>query len=268
MKKYNELKDKIVDYLLMDDVDENDEVISVSTLLSMMAMKFDELKWAYNTRNLVMKVNTISSSKKKNMLNSLKDSIGLEVHEPKCKYIIPRICKKKNSDECEYLKISFWYDNGEFKDIYKRIGDKRLYSSKRSKMVDSKVLKECIFEISCIFKTLEEFVLLFQKASSLSLKDSSHYCFHQNISGEDFNVKIECDSLGNLTNSISFNEKNDSGMISEKQLDKNNKTISDILLINKMQILDKIPISVNDLNPICRKVYESYKDTYQKIKFN
>ena len=150
MSKYEELKGKITDFVLKDDVCENEEIISAYTLVQALDEEFAELR---NTRKDAPKIILVKANEALKAKYGLgkpfrKNSDGIELYDSASVFCDLR---KRNTH------ISFFSnDNRNLGRIYKDFGDACLYYNPNDK-VDDCVIDACIDDIYVTFGILEKF---------------------------------------------------------------------------------------------------------------
>ena len=247
MNNYNNYKNKIEEYLNIDDVVDDSDTISAYTLYEMVNNKFERLRSIHDDNDFEKKVLSIYMKKNiKNFINVMKS------RRKECS-IIPSVYE-------DSLEIMLTIGGRDTKYLKKDIGDEHFYCDKYQDMIDNEIIDGCLHEIYNVFDTLEEFL----NFVNLSDNDTPQYNKYGNfgfIVDDTFEGKISYDDKGNVDYKLKFlgmnyNEK-DRNWYGERE------SIESIVNNNSLNLLKKIPISVHTLNGVFKKIYD---ENYEKQK--
>ena len=139
MGKYEELADIIQDWSHRDYFEDTEEEISVGTLISILRGKFSELQRAYDTSELVDKVNRVlvEEEKKKGFFTRKK--------HVECEYICP-IIYPSPTGEGTIISISMSLagkSKRSFHSINKEVGDDSFFCSDSTEPISPVILEKC-----------------------------------------------------------------------------------------------------------------------------
>jgi len=260
MDKYEELKGIIAEFVLRDEVVEDEETISAYNLFVLMVTKFNDLVYAYE----------YAPKKICDMANeALKKKYGLGRGFKKNKndiMLYERVMPFLNLEESK-MSMLFWSDdNGRDKAsrVSKDIGEANLYYDYNDR-VDDCVLDACVDEIYMAFYIFEEFYELFKDAGvvkTLEREDAVSLIF----SFEDFDYKLKYSKHGKISANLSFNKDIDPKRVQNRQWYGDRLPISNYIEEYGDEILKRFPIKVSELDIVAQSIVWDYLKSKGKQK--
>lgn len=257
MDKYDELKERLAEFLLRDEVVEDEETISAYNLFMFMVTKFNDLVYVheYAPKTIKEKAN-----------NALKTKYGLGRH-----------FRKKKADVALYDKVHVYFDSIEntfkivfcntdniYTKILKDIGDVNLYYGYGDNKVDDCVLDACIDEVYITFNILEEFYNLFKKAGKLETLNKKG--ISQEFSFDGFKYELTYNKNGQISANLSFSEDVDPKYIQNRTWYGDRLPITDNIEEHGDELLKRFPIKFSELDEISQTVVRDYLKSKGKIK--
>ena len=241
MDNYDKAKSMISDALALDDVVDNDEVISAYTLYNMVNDRFNDLRSIQNDEELN---NKITSLYRKRSIKDFFKSKKYQLH--------PNFSGKKME-----IRISNGI-NKESEYLCKDVGENHFYCDKYNTMIGNDIINGCIVEIYNIFDILEEYFDLLCVVDNKGDVYCNYNDIYSFIVDDYFDCYIKYDYNGNVNHSIRikgldyyFDNRNWYGDKNNSK-DNINKYLDDISPI----LLKKFPISVATLHDVFKKIYD------------
>lgn len=249
MDEYNRLLSKINEYLEMDDVIFDGEVISAYDLYKCVEDKFLELKKIVENKELIKKINSEYLSTFDKILSLFSRSL------PE----LDKRCRKSHVEiDDDNCNISFYFGSGMIPysrclEIIKERRSGALYFGEFDELDDDKKFLEKYFEeIMDIFDVLEEFYDLNQKPLGGFYKSKSLREEHS-FSDDFLKVTLRYDDYGRVSIGAEIEKDQDPNDIAKREWYGFEK-LTDVIDGNLNLILKKVPIAVEDLNYTCKRI--------------
>lgn len=260
MSYYDRLKEKIADYIVRDEVVEDDKVISAYTLFKSLDSAENELKDDESKNALLDKLNSffpdVKETLKKGIINKKKFS---QVIRNKNKFDKIIYCWKRHNKTPELLLCrKFNRENTEFVSLYRPIGDEDIYTDRREEL-DPSIIEECRDELMTSFDIVEFYLKLSKQFDETK--------FSQKFTNGDFCFSIYWSNSAD--HNIDLTEEADPENYQNAKCFGKDKTIKDIIKENEETILRNTPIKLKNLDPFFVALVKRYKSkeiqkTYKK----
>lgn len=245
MDEYTRLKNKLLEYINMPDVELSEDEISVYALRELIKDKLEELRkiqFESTFKDEINKSNTIiqkvgrifkksNSICEKTCMNVMASSDG----------------KTSNITFCFQNKNSYF--GSEYLTVCKDVDSDQIYFERYR--ADKSFVEKHYDRISEHFSILEEFSKLYQGGVGGSGKD-----IEQTITDGFFNVKIQSDSYGRTFISTTLTEEEDKEKMYERQW-LQRKTLQEIYEDNEDTFLKKISVPIESLNYTYKTIVET-----------
>ena len=154
-------------------------------------------------------------------------------------------------------KITFFYGQGKHPEkftILKDFNDNDIYFSEDTKP-DKNFVTKYYDDIIYIFDTLEVFAKLTKSDIGIS---KENYNLKPMVFSDGFlTLTIAFDTLGKVTTNISINKTEDASQIYKRNW-YTRKSLSEIVSENNDEILRKIPININNIDPKYQAIINEY----------
>ena len=255
MDKYDLLKQRIESYLEMPDFIDDEYQISAASLIEMLKKRFNLLK-------------------DETIVNRIKDDIEKSMKQPKKIHLFKSKEDDEKSEKCvieysanlEKSKLHIWrYGIGSF-DILKDCDSNELYfETPYSTRVDTELVRKHYDEIMEIFSLCEYFTSLVDGSINEHHSDKNPNFKPQVFSDGFLDIKIKYTDDGKVTSSIAVSREADPDKVCARVW-LNRKTLNEILKENKDIIIRKIPIDIDELNKVCRQIYDEEHQIKPKVK--
>lgn len=240
MNIQEELKNKVVSYVLKNDLVDTDEVVNAFTLYTVIGEKLSQLEEEISLESLRDKINTILFKNKLSQKSAV------------CETILGNYHKTENENTSDCLELLFCFSDGVYQHIYKEVDGKRLYYLSPDEKLSHYIFPLFIEEIDKSCNRLEEFATLFyNNQKSFTYRDFPSVEIQ--TQGKDFDTDFFYAGNGQIEKRIFFH-------LGEKIIDVS-KQVSET---EKEEILKKIPVEVKNLSPVCQRIYKNYQASYQK----
>lgn len=262
MSYYDRLKEKIADYIVRDEVVEDDKVISAYTLFKSLDSAENELKNDESKNALLDKLNSffpdVKETLKKGIINKKKFS---QVIRNKNKFDKIIYCWERHNKTPQLLLCrKFNRENTEFVSLYRPIGDEDIYTDRREEL-DPSIIEECRDELMTSFDIVEFYLKLSKQFDKTE--------FSQKITNGDFYFSISWNDFSLANHYIDLTEEADPENYQNAKCFGKDKTIKDIIKENEETILRNTPIKLKKLDPFFVALVKRYKSkeiqkTYKK----
>ena len=251
MSYYDRLKEKIADYIVRDEVVENDKVISAYTLFKSLDSAENELNDDEGKSALLDKLNSffpdVKETLKKGIINKKKFS---KVIRNKNKFDKIIYCWQRHNKTPQLLLCrKFNRENTEFVSLYRPIGDEDIYIDRREEL-DPSIIEECRDELMTSFDIVEFYLKLSKQFDKTK--------FSQKIINGDFCFSIYWSN--SVDHYIELTEEADPEKYQNAKCFGKDKTIRDIIKENEEAILKNTPIKLKNLDPFFVALVERYRE--------
>ena len=263
MDKYDMLKEKIDSYFEMPDFISNEYEISAYKLYNMVKNRFSLL----SDNSLLDKIkNEINKEYKPSIFNLFKDKN--ELHS-QCSNIYYLANLKSSAIAIDFRLLNY-------KDICKKwrtisvLKDRdsnELYFGKYSETGEyaKNLVLKYYDEFMEIFNLCEYFTSLVDGAIREGESEKNPNFKKQIFSDGFLNIELSYNEYGNVSTYISINSKSDPENVSARTY-LNRQSLNEYLNNNKDILLRKIPIDIDDLNKVCRQIYDEDTKNITKSK--
>ncbi|MBR1413093.1 MAG: hypothetical protein IJ574_00280 [Bacilli bacterium] len=248
MEEYNDLKKKIDEYLLRDDVIETENVISAYTLSTSMEAFVSGLRFLrYDlTENLKDKINKNSS-----LLENIKMNLTKKIDICKLKCNSIHIDAENDSYQ---LSFSFNYplEKSSLKTdflriVYKDKNSQELYTKEWP--LENEFIEKYYLEIFGLFEQIEYYTKLINGVMNFYYNAAAN----NEIKTELFTIQTSYSSYGKSDFMIYVNKVNDKKNISSNNY-YNYGSLNQYIYDNREQLSKKIAINISDLNNMEKNV--------------
>ena len=247
MTEYQRLETKIEKYLTRVDVKKTTSIVSVYDVYKALEDKFKELREIQLNSKLIEKINND---------NTVIRQTGKIFKDKEVIYtkILDNILATTTKNTS---KITFFYGQGKHPEkftILKDFNDNDIYFSEDTKP-DKNFVTKYYDDILYIFDTLEVFAKLTKSDIGIS---KENYNLKPMVFSDGFlTLTIAFDTLGKVTTNISINKTEDTNQIYKRNW-YTRKSLSEIVSENNDEILKKIPININNIDPKYQAIINEY----------
>lgn len=246
---YDELLDKVIDYIDREPVEDTDEIVSAYSLWAMLSSEIKNLQYVlYDNEILKNRINDFY----KDMFFSGKEEYKKSIENFNFKLPVFMSCKFKkitSSIEENKLIISLWPDGKKNKDkhidICKDVDDDNYYGDN----INDYLIRYFKLEFDRMFQILEFFAHILKNDTKRS----------QFITNSIMDVIINYPIDGKISIDVKLNRNIDPTDSQYKNYFEKPYTIHDIIEKQKKTILLNTPIEVKQLNHLCSSVVKKYR---------
>lgn len=253
MSQYDKLVNIIVNYVDKDEIEDNEEVMSVTTLDNLLKEKYHIIDKIKEDEEII-----------KNKINEelIREKNIFELIQIR-KHLCRNVSVEANKDS---VRMVFAFgEKDEFKKrtykaVVKKIGEYPCYCDGDYERLDDKLYNSAEEDILSVFDKMESFhSLLYAEGNSL------HPGFKKNIPDDNFQVTYYLNEYGAGIKPLSFKKEIDPNHIQYKQW-YGRISINDFIKSNEKTILNRIPVKVKDLPIVLQDSYSEYLNDKEKVK--
>lgn len=252
MSQYDKLVNIIVNYVDKDEIEDNEEVMSVTTLDNLLKEKYHIIDKIKEEEGIIQNKINEELIRERNIfeLIKLRKQLCRKVSVETNKDSVRMVFAFGEKDECKKRT---------YKAVVKKIGEYPCYCDGNYERLDDKLYNSAEEDILSVFAKMESF------HSLLYAEGNSFPGFEKNIPDDNFQVTYYLNEYGAGVKPLSFKKEIDFNRIQNKQW-YGRISINDFMKSNEKTILNRIPVKVKDLPIVLQDSYSEYLNDKEKVK--